>query len=155
MIRPACSTLRGAGCALLLAVSAAGAQPAAPPSPVPPPASEFPEIAATPYNRVVPMNEARTIGFFTALFPDCSTQEPVVARLVSKPEHGTVTLTPGQSFPRYAAASPLAACNVRKVDGLKMVFEAAEGYEGLDRFRVLVIYPDGTASNLDVRISIR
>ncbi|ACL55777.1 hypothetical protein [Methylobacterium nodulans] len=141
--------------AVVLAASTVWAQPAAPPAPVPPPATDFPEIATTPFNRVVPMNEARTIGFFTALFPDCSVEGPVVARLLTKPEHGTVTLSQGSSFPRYAASSPLAPCNSRKVEGLRMVFEAAEGYEGLDRFSVLVIYPNGTATNLDVKVSIR
>ncbi|MGY2048219.1 hypothetical protein [Methylobacterium sp. JK268] len=151
--------LRPLLCATLLAggIGAASAQPAAPPAPPPPapPPQDFPDLAPTPFNRVVPANEARMIGFFTSLFPDCSVQGPVVARLVTKPEHGTVSLTQGPSFPRYSAGSPLAACNSRKVDGLKLVFEAAEGYEGLDRFRVFLIYPDGTATNLDVKVSIR
>ncbi|AWN54551.1 hypothetical protein DK412_25500 [Methylobacterium sp. 17Sr1-1] len=101
------------------------------------------------------MNEARTIGFFTSLFPDCSVQGPVVARLVEAPKHGSVRFTAEASFPRYAPSSPLAACNARKVEGLKMIFEAAEGYEGLDAFRVLLIQPDGSATTLDVKVSIR
>ncbi|WP_407526356.1 hypothetical protein [Methylobacterium oryzisoli] len=150
--------------ALLAAAAPALAQPAAPPAPVvpvPPPAApgptppEFPELTTTPLNRVVPVNEARTIAFFTALYPDCSSQGPLVARLVSKPEHGTVTFSQDQSFPRYSASSPLGPCNAKKAPGLKVTFEAAEGYEGLDRFRMLLIYPDGTAGQYDVRVSIR
>jgi hypothetical protein len=101
------------------------------------------------------MNEARTIGFFTSLFPDCSSQGPVVARLVDGPKHGSVRFASEASFPRYSPGSPLASCNARKVEGLKMTFEAAEGYEGLDAYRVLIIYPDGSATNLDVKVSIR
>ncbi|GJD48491.1 hypothetical protein OPKNFCMD_1212 [Methylobacterium crusticola] len=166
---------RAAGALVLLALLAlpcagAPAPPAAPPQaappdaapppaavPAPPPAAGggFPDLPLTPYYRVVPMNEARTIGFFTALFPDCSPQGPTVARLLTKPRHGSVTFTTDASFPRYGAASPLVACNARKVQGVRMTFEAEEGYEGLDAFRVLVIYPDGSASSLDVRVSIR
>ncbi|AWN49311.1 hypothetical protein DK419_25620 [Methylobacterium terrae] len=109
----------------------------------------------TPYFRVVPMNEARAIGFFTSLFPDCSVQGPVVARLVEGPKHGSVRFSVEASFPRYTPGSALAACNARKVEGLKMTFEAAENYEGLDAYRVLIIYPDGGATHLDVRVSIR
>lgn len=138
------------------------AAPAPLPAPTPPEASPaapapggFPALPATPYFRVVPMNEARAIGFFTSLFPDCSVQGPVVARLVEAPKHGSVRFTAEASFPRYAPSSPLAACNARKVEGLKMIFEAAEGYEGIDAFRVLLINPDGSATTLDVKVSVR
>ncbi|SFU41489.1 hypothetical protein SAMN02799631_00556 [Methylobacterium sp. 174MFSha1.1] len=165
-------TLAGAlACLAALPCAGAPAQPApapvqAAPSPIPAPAPPeaptaapapggFPALPATPYFRVVPMNEARAIGFFTSLFPDCSVQGPVVARLVEAPKHGSVRFTAEASFPRYAPSSPLAACNPRKVEGLKMIFEAAEGYEGLDAFRVLLIQPDGSATQLDVRVSVR
>ncbi|TGD97998.1 hypothetical protein [Methylobacterium nonmethylotrophicum] len=131
-----------------------------PPVPTPPaqpeaPPGGFPTLNTTPYFRIVPMNEARTIGFFTSLFPDCASQGPVVARLLDAPKHGSVRFAAEASFPRYAPGSPLASCNARKVEGLKMTFEAAEGYEGLDAYRVLVIYPDGSATQLDVKVSIR
>ncbi|MFH6786508.1 MULTISPECIES: hypothetical protein [Methylobacterium] len=145
----------------LPAQSPPAAEPAPIPAPAPPEAPQaaapngFPAVPATPYFRVVPMNEARTIGFFTSLFPDCSAQGPVVARLVEAPKHGSVRFAAEPSFPRYAPGSPLAACNARKVEGLKMTFEAAEGYEGLDAYRILIIYPDGAATHLDVKVSIR
>ncbi|UHC14529.1 hypothetical protein LRS73_18465 [Methylobacterium currus] len=151
-----------------LPCAGAPAQPAPAPVPAPAPAPAppeappaapgpggFPALPATPFFRVVPMNEARAIGFFTSLFPDCSVQGPVVARLVEGPKHGSVRFTAEASFPRYAPSSPLAPCNTRKVEGLKMIFEAAEGYEGLDAYRVLLINPDGSATTLDVKVSIR
>jgi hypothetical protein len=134
------------------AAEPAPALPDAPPAPAP---KGFPAVPVTPFFRVVPMNEARTLGFFTSLFPDCSVQGPVVARLVEAPKHGSVRFSAEPSFPRYAPGSPLASCNTRKVEGLKMTFEAAEGYEGLDAYRVLIIYPDGGANQLDVKVSIR
>ncbi|PIK68955.1 hypothetical protein [Methylobacterium frigidaeris] len=143
-------------------VPAPAPAPAPTPAPAPPEAPPaapapggFPALPATPFFRVVPMNEARAIGFFTSLFPDCSAQGPVVARLVEGPKHGSVRFVAEPSFPRYAPSSPLASCNARKVEGLKMIFEAAEGYEGLDAYRMLIINPDGSATNLDVKVSIR
>jgi hypothetical protein len=147
-------------CLAALPCAGASAQPVPAPAPAPaPPAAPvpggFPALPATPFFRVVPMNEARAIGFFTSLFPDCSVQGPVVARLVEGPKHGSVRFSAEASFPRYAPSSPLAPCNTRKVEGLKMIFEAAEGYEGLDAYRVLLINPDGSATTLDVKVSIR
>jgi hypothetical protein len=109
----------------------------------------------SPYYRIVPVGERRTIGFFSTLFPDCSSQGPIVMRLVKKPLHGTITFEEGTSFPRYAATSPVAACNQKRVPGMRLNYEAAEGYEGLDTFRVLVIYPDGTAADIDGHVSVR
>ena len=115
----------------------------------------FKGLEPTPYNRMVPVGERRAIGFFASVFPDCSSQGPVVMRLVRKPLHGTITFEESTSFPRYSAGSPVAACNAKRAPGMRLNYEAAEGYEGPDTFRVLVIYPDGTASDLDGHVSIR
>jgi hypothetical protein len=153
------------GAAVLPAsVGPAPAQPAAPPAnpvaPAPPPSATpegkpFPAPQSTPFFRVVPVGEMRTLAFLTSLFPDCSPQGPVVLRLTQKPAHGTVTFEETSSFPRYGANTPLSACNAKRAPGMRLNFEAAEGYEGLDAFKVLIIYPDGTATELDGRVSIR
>lgn len=154
------------GLVLGAVIGPASAQPAAPPAgPTPPAASPaapgavddkgFPAPQSTPFFRVVPIGEMRTLAFLTSLFPDCSPQGPVVLRLTQKPTHGTVTFEDGSSFPRYGANTPLAACNAKRAPGVRLNFEAAEGYEGLDAFKVLIIYPDGTTTELDGRVSIR
>ncbi|GJE61352.1 hypothetical protein [Methylobacterium trifolii] len=131
-----------------LAGSPARSEPAeaAPPQQAPP---------TFPLMRVVPKGEARTIAFYASLFPDCSSQGPVVIRVLDKPQHGKVTIAEGDSFTRYAPASPLAACNSRKVAGLKLVYEAEEGFEGLDSFRIFVINADGTGYESPVKVSVR
>lgn len=123
--------------------------PATPPAPSPAPPPSFPLM------RVVPKGETRTIAFFTSLFPDCSAQGPVVVRTLDPPQHGTIVLAQAESFPRYAPGSPLAACNPRKVSGLKLSYTAEEGFEGLDTFRIFVINADGTGYESDVRVSVR
>ncbi|GJE36300.1 hypothetical protein [Methylobacterium persicinum] len=121
------------------------------------PTTAAPEPAATAFTlqRMVPRGEARTIAFYTSLFPDCSPQGPVVVRLLTQPRHGRVSLEDAQSFPLYAASSPLAECNAHKVPGRRMIYEGEAGYEGTDAFRVLVINADGTGYESDVQISVR
>ena len=121
--------------------------PPAPPAPQPP--------ASFPLMRVVPKGEARTIAFFASLFPDCSSQGPVVIRTLEQPRHGSIELAQTDSFPRYGVGSALAACNARKVPGLKLTYTSEEGFEGLDTFRIFVINADGTGYESDVRVTVR
>ncbi|KAB1073132.1 hypothetical protein [Methylobacterium planeticum] len=124
------------------------AAPAAAPAPEPVP-------PVFPMTRVVPKGEARMIGFFASLFPDCSTQGPTVVRVLAAPKHGRVDFAAADSFPRYGAGSPLVACNTKRVPGLKMVYEAEEGFEGIDTYRIFVINPDGTGFESEVKVSVR
>lgn len=127
--------------------------------PVPPMAAPTPDrpvpIPVFPLTRVVPKGEGRSIAFFSYLYPDCSSQGPVVARLLEPPRHGTVAFAQADSFSRYAPGSPLAACVAKKVPGLRMTYETQEGFEGLDTFRVLTINPDGTAAEYEVKVWVR
>jgi hypothetical protein len=118
------------------------------------PARSEPQPAFT-LQRMVPRGEARTIGFYASLFPDCSTQGPVVIRMLTPPVHGRVTFENAQSFPQYAAGSPLAECNTRKVPGQRMVYQGHEGFEGADSFRILVINADGIGYEADVKVAVR
>ena len=120
-----------------------------------PNANSFPEIKFLPYFRAVPKGEVRSIGFFTYLYPDCSPQGAVVARLTTKPQHGTVTFQQEESFPRYAPTSPMVSCNAKKVPGVKMTYAVEEGFEGVDTYSVLMINPDGTVTGYDVKVSVR
>ena len=124
---------------------------APPPSPQPAP----PPPASFPMARVVPKGEARTIAFFVSLFPDCSSQGPVVIRTLDQPRHGSIDLAPADSFPRYGVGSTLAACNARKVPGTKLTYTSEEGFEGVDSFRIFVINADGTGYESEVRVTVR
>lgn len=131
--------------AAILSAALATDPSAAPPEPQP----------AFTLQRIVPRGEARTIGFYASLFPDCSSQGPVVIRMLTPPLHGRVTFESAQSFPQYAAGSPLAECNTRKVPGQRMIYEGKEGFEGLDSFRILVINADGIGYEADVKVAVR
>jgi hypothetical protein len=133
--------------------------PATPPaaSPVPPPATPpaTPAIPSIPLLRVVPKGEARAIAFYASLNPDCSVIGPVVVRTLTPPARGRLTVEAADGFTRFGPGSPLAACNSRKVAGTRLVYEAQEGFEGVDTFRILVINADGSGYESDVRVSVR
>lgn len=121
------------------------------------PADPPPPPAQTVFNleRTVPREEARAIAFYSSLFPDCTSQGPVVIRLLSPPRHGKATIEAAQSFPQYIASSPLAECNAHKVPGQRIVYQGEEGYEGLDSFRILVINADGSGYESEIKVSVR
>ena len=133
----------------------APADPIPPAALAPPPSPQPPAPASFPMARVVPKGEARTIAFFTSLFPDCSSQGAVVIRTLDQPRHGAIDVAPADSFPRYGVGSTLAACNARKVPGVKLTYTSGEGFEGVDTFRIFVINADGTGYESDVRVTVR
>jgi hypothetical protein len=145
-------SLRSAAILILsLMAGPAAAAPVTEPAAAPEP--ELPTIF--PLLRIVPKGEARPIAFFASLFPDCSTEGPVVIRLLDQPKHGHATVEEAASFPRYELASPLAGCNTRKVPGKRLVYEADEKFEGADTFRILVINADGTGYESNVKVLVR
>ena len=121
------------------------------------PADPPPPNASALFNleRVVPRGEARAIAFYSSLVPDCTSQGPVVIRLLAPPRHGKVAIEAAQSFPQDVSSSSLAECNTRKVPGQRIVYEGEAGYEGLDSFRILVINADGTGYESEVKVSVR
>lgn len=142
-----------------LSATLAAAPIAAPAIEGPSPPAATPErpvpIPVIPLTRVVPKGEARGIAFFSYLYPDCASQGPVVARILEPARHGSVTFADIESFPRYAAGSPLAACVAKKVPGLQMTYETQDGFEGVDSFRILTIHPDGTGAEYAVKVWVR
>lgn len=127
--------------------------------PVAPPAEASPghpvPIQVFPLTRVVPKGKARGIASFAYLYPDCTSQGPVVARILELPRHGTLTFAPLDSFSRYDAGSPLASCNAKKVPGLQTTYETEDGFEGVDTARILTINPDGIAAEYVLKIWVR
>ncbi len=155
--RPALAGLAialAAGCAALAqespgATSTPAAPAAAPVAPAPPPARPI------QINRFVPSGEERTIWFFAANFPDCSSRGPTVARVLEKPEHGDASLVAGDSFPAFGSNSPLASCNSRKTQGLMVNYRSAPDYTGEDRLRLFVIFPDGSGGEWNYTLIVK
>jgi len=134
------------------AASAAG-QPAAAPSPSAPRPDANPRQAF--FIRFVPTGEERTIGFFTSLHPDCSVDDRVVVRITSKPEHGTAASEDAERFTFYPRENPRSACNEKKVRGAAVTYKSHDGYIGGDTFQILIIYPDGWATEATYTMLVR
>jgi hypothetical protein len=136
---------------LAIAQSAAAQEtPATPPGPPKPP-----ELRPVNLNRFVPSAEERTVAFYSSLFPDCSSKGAIVGRISDKPEHGTLTFVPMDSFPSYGTGSTLASCNNKKVAGLNINYKSDNDYIGEDQATILLIFPDGFASQLQILFLVR
>ena len=83
------------------------------------------------------------VDFFYALDPDCSTRGPGDTRLIKKPEHGSVEIVQGSSFPKYPESSPWFHCNNKKLPGTLVMYKSEDGFAGKDHFDVEFIGPRG------------
>ena len=122
------------------------------------PASEprpLPAFKPVQTSRFVPSGEDRTLVFLVALFPDCSSRGPTVARLIEKPTHGEITFKEAQSFPSYTQTSVLVSCNTKKVPGLMINYKSELEYTGEDKARFFVIFPDGSGNEWDVTLIVK
>jgi hypothetical protein len=137
--------------AMMAVPQSAAAQETPPPTP---PAS-IPDLRPVNLNRFVPTAEERSVIFYTSLFPDCSSKGPIVGRIIAKPAHGTLNFAQADSFPSYGSGSTLAACNNKKVPGLHINYKSEDGYVGEDQAGVLLIFPDGFASQLQILFLVR
>lgn len=141
----------------LMILPASGQDSASPPpSPAPPPAASSP-AALRPVRlaRFVPTAEKRMVSFVATLFPDCSSRGPIVARVLTAPEHGKIDATQGDSFSNFVQGSPLAACNNRKSPGLMISYESDPGYVGEDAAKLFLIFPDGSAGEWEYTFVVK
>src|SRR5689334_1486321 len=85
-----------------------------------------PKQGATPLSitRFVPGGIDWDVSFYAALNPDCSLRNGAIAsaRLVTKPQHGSVGLIPGEEFPQFPNGTSRAACNEKRVRGLRVTY---------------------------------
>jgi hypothetical protein len=105
--------------------------------------------------RFVPSGEPRTIGFFTALNPDCTSNGPVVIRLLVPPDNGEVALEQGEMFTSYARENVRAPCNLKRSPGATVTYKSRPEFKGEDAFRCLIMYPDGFATEMTYNVLVR
>jgi hypothetical protein len=76
-------------------------------------------------------------------------------RRCSQPEHGTIEITTATNFPSYPKEHVRYKCNEHKVKGMQINYKAAEKYVGDDAFDLLVLFPNGFASEVHYDVSVR
>ena len=106
-------------------------------------------------NRVVASGTKQRIGFFTYLNPDCTAGGDVNVRVTKQPEHGTVEMSAGSSFPGYPKENLRSRCNEHKVRGQQVYYKSAEKYVGDDVLDLLVLFAAGFAWEVHVNLSVR
>ena len=105
--------------------------------------------------RIVPSGANQQIDFFASVNPDCSSPGLPTVRLIDGPQAGTITTDKGHDFMAFSHGNPRAACNKRRVAGLKMFYRAPKGFMGMDHVRVLVISASGTGREASYAIQAR
>lgn len=119
------------------------------------PAAGLPSARPASFARFVPTAEERTIGFYTAINPDCTQSDRTVVRIIAPPEHGTASFQNGEMYTSFPRENPRSACNDKRVPGAMVKYKSEEGYTGGDTFRALIIYPDGSATEATYNIVVR
>jgi hypothetical protein len=107
------------------------------------------------FTRVVASGAKQRAGFYYSLNPDCSANGDVNVRVTKQPEHGTLENLATTNFPGYPKENIRSKCNQHKVKGVQVNYKAAEKYTGNDEFDLLVLWPNGFASELHFEISVR
>jgi len=108
------------------------------------------------FKRVVASGKDTDLGFYTALYPDCTVHDIPILRVVKQPEHGSVETLETISFPNYTKKSPSYKCNQQKTKGVLLTYKSAQKFLGKDAFDLLVTMPDGfTWGPLHFDLSVR
>jgi hypothetical protein len=95
------------------------------------------------------------VGFVWALEPDCSTRGETDARILRKPEHGTLEIPQGNSFPNFPEKSPWFHCNKQKVPGSLIMYKSDDGYTGKEYFDIEFIGPRGANYTFRYAVTVK
>ena len=111
--------------------------------------------------RYAPAGKSRTVWFVYGAHPDCSSiltktiDVKTDIKTTKEPEHGTVEIVPSENFPAFAKDNVRSKCNVRKINGFNVNYKSSGGYVGPDEFTVLVLWPNGLASQAHFTMIVR
>jgi TonB family protein len=126
------------------------------PQPASPPPSVKDGVTYFTHHKHVPSGKSRAIGSLMGAYPDCtpSGNAETEAAVIKAPEHGTVEIVPGQTFPNFT--DPLRAkCNGKKMPTMLVNYKSAKGYVGPDEFVVFATFVHGVASEMTYKMNVR
>lgn len=89
-----------------------------------------------------------------SLARDCLPRSGPRVGIIEAPRHGKLTERPVDMFTSYKADNPRAPCNERRTRGIGAYYKAKPGFRGIDRFRFVLVYYDGTAETYQVEIKV-
>ncbi|TBW33004.1 hypothetical protein EYW49_20995 [Siculibacillus lacustris] len=96
------------------------------------------------------------LDFAAAINEDCSPVLPLpTVRVAREPEHGTIRARRVDDHPVFFAPNPRKACNVRKVPGNLVTYQAARGWVGVDHVAYDMFYPLGRQFHIEVDVHVK
>lgn len=105
--------------------------------------------------RTVPQGALSVIDFAYAINPDCSSRGLATLTITRPPGHGTARIQSARGHPRFAAASPLAACDATAVPGVAITYRPAAGYTGIDTMAFAETDIDGRHRAFRLALTVR
>jgi hypothetical protein len=105
------------------------------------------------FKRFMASGTSTMLGFYTALYSDCSVSGIPTIRVVKQPKHGSVEMTETTSFSNYRGS--FSKCNQQKVEGVLVTYKSAQKFIGNDAVDLLALMPGGFAWENHFDISVR
>ena len=119
------------------------------------PSAAKPPLTRSEISRFVPSGEKWMIGFFTALWPDCTFRGQVAGRVTNPPQHELLAFAPMDSFPSFPTTNAQAKCNDKKTAGQALYYTSEPSFTGEDGADIFLIFPDGSAAELHYTIIVK
>jgi hypothetical protein len=130
-------------------------------APVPNPAPSMTPTARLANARMVSVNKTTTAGATLmlaspqALAKDCSPLGQVDAKVITPPDHGTISIEKGMAFPNYTPGDAPYLCNAKKSPATLITYRAVPGFSGQDTASVQIFFPDGHAPTMLFHLEVR
>ena len=107
------------------------------------------------FKEVAVSGQPLRIDFEYSINPDCSVYPGTIEiRIVTPPQHGTVTINDGLAFTRFSEKNQRYACNTKPSPGKLVYYQSAPDYHGPDLIVERIIYPSGNANTFTFRVTV-
>src|SRR5262249_47249362 len=103
-------------------------------------------ITATQHARAEQFARSIQAGVLTTVYiyhswdKDCTSKSGIV-KVVTKPQHGTLSHTDDVSAPTRNRFNPTDPCVAKPMNGFRVQYMSAPGYHGQDSFVIEVLFP--------------
>jgi hypothetical protein len=113
--------------------------------PVPPPPRAVTNVAPTvrPIVRAALSGSVQNLGGYYEVHPDCSPGGIPTLRVVTPPNHGTITFEKQLGYTNYPKDNQRYECNKLKSPEMQVLYHSEPGYLGPDNVVIEVIFTDG------------
>jgi hypothetical protein len=90
-----------------------------------------------------------------SLANDCSPVGQIEAKIVTPPDHGSLSIKQVTDFSNFAPGDPHYQCNAKKSPATLITYRSAPRFSGQDAVSVQIFFPDGRAPTILFHIDVR